>query len=576
MAQLKTIDIPVTEALETLLASEILGGLNVGSLAVLAGSRYGLLLEQQTQPTTLVGQTLPILQVPPVPGRFLGRQEEVATAIAAIQAGRSLEISGVPGIGKSAFLRHLAHHPTVTTSHGDGMLYLNRLEPFADVLHELGETFYHLYPDSYLPVGDWQTALQDVQALVIVNAPYCKVESIQTLRSLMPRSTFVVASHRARLTHGDGREVDAVWQQLALGALPWPDSLQLIEQVQDQPIAPLMQPVVEQLWQIFGGEPVRLMQLAELARLSHQQSWADWQAWLASPAASSIRSTNLPSASLQHLVDALVAMLTTPQRWILSLLVALEGASLSLEQIASITGPQEPQSSLQGLVRLGLVRPIAGRYGVPDHMRAWLLSKFDSQPWMLQGLEVMQAWSQQQPPETIVAELSVLMAFLRWAVAQKQSRAVLSLARSIDTALFLGKRWNEWGRVLQWALQAAWQASDVEAEAWAWHELGVRALLLEDVTTAYDSLQQSLRLRRGLDDRAAIALTQRNLSYLMQGTLPAGPKAAITAEQSRRQTYVSLAILSLLTFSLSLGLGLAVKQWLTPEVDGNSSVEASP
>jgi hypothetical protein len=571
MAQLKRIDVPVTEALENLLAPEILGCLNVGPLAVLAGSRYGLLLGAPTVSTTLVGQSLPILQVPPVPGRFLGRQDAVATAIAAIQVGRSLEISGVPGIGKSAFLRHLAHHPTVTTSHADGMLYLNRLEPFEDVLHELGETFYHLYPDSYLPVADWQKALQDVRALVIVNAPYCKVESIQTLRLLMPRSTFVVASHRMRLVN-DGHDPEALpWQQLELGALSWPESLQLVEQVQDQPIAPAMQPVVQQLWQIFGGEPVRLLQLAELARLSPQQAWTDWQTWLAT------MPTNDHQAALQCLVDQMVAVLTTPQRWILSLLVAMEGVSLNPEQIASITGPQEPHGSLQGLVRLGLVRPIAGRYGVPDHMRAWLLSKFDSQRWMLQGLEVMQVWSQQQTPETIVAELSVLMAFLRWAVLQKQSQAVLSLARSLDTALFLGKRWDEWGRVLQWALQAAWQESDVKAEAWAWHELGVRALLLEDVTTAYDSLQQSLRLRRGLDDRVAIALTQRNLSYLMQGTVPSGPKAAIAAEQSRRRTYVSLAILSLITFSLSLVLGLAVKHWLGPVVDGsNSSSEVSP
>jgi hypothetical protein len=539
------------DQLAVALTPEILGSLNVGALTALVGSPMGILLSLQSQPMTLVPRSWPILQIPPVPGRFVGRQLALAQAVEAVHQKRSLEVYAPAGTGKSVFVRQLAHQAEITTSHPDGILYLTQLEPFADVLHRVGEMFYHLYPDSYLPDAEWQQALQDVHALVIVNAPNCRVDSIQALQQLLPESTLIVASHHRRSV-----ALGEDWQSIGLDRLSWDDCLQLVEQIQEQALSAVDQAIVKALWQRFDGAVVRLVQLAELAKQG-QMPWSQWQVWLANAAPK-----DDPSA---YLVEQLVATLSTPQRWILGLLCALEGVSLRSTQIAGITGPQDPLPSLQGLVRLGLVRVTAGRYGIADHMQTWLASEFESQPWMERGLVVLQDWAAEQPPEALLPELPVLMAFLRWAVAQKQAAVVLSLARSLDTALVLGKRWEEWGRVLQWALQAAWQLEDQAAEAWAWHQLGVRSLLLEDVTTAYDALQQSLRLRRGLDDALGVALTQRNLSYLMRGTVPLEQRQEIRAEQSRHRTYWTLAVLSIVTFCLALGVGSLVRGWLAPD-----------
>jgi hypothetical protein len=150
---------------------------------------------------------------------------------------------------------------------------------------------------------------------------------------------------------------------------------------------------------------------------------------------------------------------------------------------------------------------------------------------------------------------------------------VLAMARSLDAALILGKQWEQWGRVLQWALQAAWQLADDRAAAWAWHQLGTRALLLDDITTAYDALQQALKLRQAAGDPAAIALTRANRDQVIQSALPTPAQAVVRAESGRQsggqsgrqsQPYAALLVISIVTFMLALVAGLAIKSWVAP------------
>jgi hypothetical protein len=548
------------------LAPVIAGSLNVGIYTVLVGAAEGLLLQPIVQPTNLVAKPAAALQIPPAPRRFLGHEAALTIAIAAIKAGQSLEIVGRPGLGKSAFLRQLAHHPEVTTSHPDGILHFAKIEPIGDLIQSLGERFYHLYPESYLTRSEWQAALADCQALVMLNVPQARTEDLRQLAQLLPQSTFVFSSQTPRLAAAGLPQSITV---ITLESAPLTVSQQLVESIVARSLTAVEAGQLAQLWQSFGGESTALIQLAELQRES-ATTWDDWQIWLVANPKLTVQMAQ------QRLIDQLIQGLDTPQRWILGLLTALDGGALTSQQIAAITGPQDPRSSLQRLVRLGLVQVVAQRYRMVAHLRPWLTRQFfSSQPWMERGATVMQDWLVAQSPEMILPELPVLMTFLRWAVEEKRSQYVLAMARSLDAALILGKQWEQWGRVLEWALQAAWQLEDGRSAAWAWHQLGTRALLLDDITTAYDALQQALKLRQALvrtmpgtatdRDLLAIALTETNQRQVIQSALPTQRKAEVKAESAdQSQSYVALLVISLVTFVMALAVGLAIKPLFTP------------
>jgi hypothetical protein len=556
-----------SESLIDRLATVLLGSLNVGRYTLRVGAEAGALLEPIGQPTNLVAKPLTTLKIPPAPRRFLGHEAALNQAIVALKAGQSVEIVGAAGVGKSAFLRQLAHHPDVTTSHSDGILHFATIEPIGDLMQSLGETFYHLYPESYLSESEWRLALADCQALIMVNAPGARSAALLQLRQLLPQSTFVVASAQPRLAASG-------WPgELAVLTLQSPDlvvSQQLVADVLGRSLTMVEQAQLAQLWQCFRGESARLIQLAECLR-EQPQAWDDWAVWLtAHPKPDRV-------VAHQRLVVQLMADLDTPQRWILGLLTALDGVSLTIGQIAAITGPQDPRSSLQRLMRLGLIQVVEQRYRVVEPLQGWLTRQFATQPWMERGLVVMQDWLTSQTPETIGPELPVLIGFLRWAVAEKRSAAVLAIARLIDSALILGKQWEQWGRVLQWALQAAWQLEDERSEAWAWHQLGTRALLLDDITTAYDALQQAWKLRQGrvrsagampsAADMLAIALTEANRAQVIQSAVPTPKQAevrATAADQQSQQTYGALLVISLVTFMVALLVGLGIRSWVAP------------
>lgn len=560
----------------SLQSTDCIGSLNVGRHHVLVGSPDGLVVQSLSQATTLVARPAAALSIPPVPQHAIASEPLLAQAVAALQAHRSLEIIGPVGVGKSTFLRQLAHHSDVTTSQPDGILYFETIDLVADVIQTIGRTFYQLYPESYLTLEEWQVALQDCQALVLINAPEARNETLLELSEMLPQSTFVFVSEQPRLAQLlRNSPVTRTVVELTLQPLPLAQLVPRLEQVLDRSLSVTEAHLFAQLWPGFQGEAARLLQVAALLRESElrqsETATAVWTNILKSPVMGD------RGQLIQVLTDHLLQSLDTPQRWILGLLTALDGVSLTLGQITQITGPQDPRSSLQKLQQLGLIQIVAQRYRVAPPMQRWLAKRFDAQPWMARGLTVMLAWVETQDAAAIQPEIPVLVAFLRWAVQEKRSDVVLPLARAIDATLILSQQWELWGRVLQWALQAAWQAADPVAEAWAWHQIGTRALLLEDITTAYDALQQALKLRQAqlpsnpeLPDRQPVAVTRNNFDRVIQSTLPLNRKAEVVAEQKRQQSNGALLVISFVTFLLALLAGFAIKPWLSPPPGSNS------
>ncbi|KAM3109158.1 hypothetical protein [Phormidesmis sp. 146-33] len=534
--------------IETTLQRETIGQIRVGHHLLSIGSEHGALLGTAEEQSLIAApQPTPLVQVPRAFVGLLGRQTEIESAIAALQAHQTVEFYGESGVGKTALLRHLSHHPQVTTSHADGILYLQGHPAIGDRLQSLFDTFYNC--PTVKPAADIRQALQDKEVLVLVDDPQLSADHLQQLMAVLPNSTFVIASQTRRFW-GEGRAI-------ALEGLSLEESLVLIERELGRPIPPENFETAKSIWHLLKGHPQRLLQVAALIRedkvafvqvLDHLQEGAE-----------------------RSLTRMILSALPKTQRWIVAALVAIGDVGLLSEQIAAITGPPNPQASLQALLQRHLIQMNGYRYCLSSSLRTILQDDFNPTPWMERTLTYLIPWAERHQSliEALLTEREIILLTLQWAIEKERHLEALKLVRSIEGALALGKQWETWRRVLHWGLQAAWALEDPAAEAWALHQLGTLALCQEDVTTAYDGLSQALALRSTIDDPIGLMVTQHNQEHLKATTLPTG-RSQFLIFGSQVRVYVALGIIASIVFGISGLVGVAIANRL-----GQPSVETT-
>lgn len=117
-------------------------------------------------------------------------------------------------------------------------------------------------------------------------------------------------------------------------------------------------------------------------------------------------------------------------------------------------------------------------------------------------------------PARVLAEAPALLQLLRDAESSGRTRELIALGRAVDAAFAWGRRWEVWGALLTDVLDAAHTSGDLEAQAWARHQLGTRAYCLGDVPQAIGLLEQARDIREQIDDQAGAAATRHNLEFI--------------------------------------------------------------
>ena len=537
----------LSNQLETIFQHETIGQLTIGNSVLLIGSAHGALLNNRADSGSFIElrQSL-IVQIPRAFAGLIGRQIEIELATSALQAKQTVEIYGQAGIGKSVLLRYLAHSPQITTSHPDGIIDLSGVGSVGDRLQTLFDTFYFSHPSVRLSDRDVRQALRAQQVLILIDDDALTAADLQQLIAALPNSTFLIASRDRRLWE-DGRSIE-------LKGLSLPDSVTLVEQELERfasrrveaSVTSPQKKTIEAFWQLFQGNPQRLLQVAALAREDKLSL-------------ESVLSQIQPDELEQSLTRLILASLPKTQRWIMAVLVAMGGRGLLPEQIAVITGPPNPLPSLQALVQRHLLQ-IEGHYYCLSSSLVEILQKVSSSnPWMERVLAYLLPWTetQQRSPNAILAEKALILHTLEWTVSQARWVETLRLVRSLEGALVLGKQWDTWRRVLNWGLQAAWALEDSVSEAWGLHQLGTLALCQEEVTTAHDALTEAISLRSLLNDQVGEQLSRHNLERLRAVTLPT-PEARPQLVANPVAVYLTLGLISFLVFVISGLVGLAI------------------
>ncbi|NJR52068.1 MAG: hypothetical protein HC780_23330 [Leptolyngbyaceae cyanobacterium CSU_1_3] len=534
---------PIPSHLETTLQRERIGQLTVGRHLLSVGSTLGTLITAATEHNPTIEPQLTFsFQVPRAFSGLLGRQAEIEASLAALKARQHVELCGESGIGKTTLLRHLAHHPNVTTSHADGILYLTEHQPAGDRLQTLFDIFYSTTPACRPSDREISQALADKQLLILLDDPKLSREDLQRLMDVLPESTFVIAS-LAQRSQGKAQVIE-------LEGLPFAESLALMERELGRSIPSERLKAAESIWQILQGHPHRLLQTAAMLR--------EDKASLLQVA------DQLEEGGERSLTRMILTTLPKTQRWIVAALVAMREVGLLSEQVAAITGPPNPQPSLQALVKRYLVQIEGHRYRLSPSLVEVLQDDFNPTPWMERVLGYLVPWAEMHrlTPEALLTERGVILHSLHWAIEKERYAEALRLVRSLEGSLLLTKQWETCQQVLQWGLQASWALEDQTSEAWALHERGTLALCQEDLTTAYDAFSQALRLRSAIADQAATTLTQHNQGQLKLLTLPALSDRRMFGGGVR--VYVALGVVSLLVFGISGWLGMVISSRLNP------------
>ncbi len=119
------------------------GQIAVGRYVLQIGEPCGASIREapRAERAHLRPRATPILQRPRLIRGLLDRQAELTAALSALDAGLPIEVSGEPGIGKTAMLRHLAHQPRAA-AFVDGILYVPaQHQPASDLVQIIFEAF---------------------------------------------------------------------------------------------------------------------------------------------------------------------------------------------------------------------------------------------------------------------------------------------------------------------------------------------------------------------------------------------------------------------------------------------------
>ena len=498
-------------------------------------------------PPTIKPRPVPLALKPKPIAKLLDRQTILPILRESLAQKSSVELYAEAGFGKTALMRHLSYEGETIRGFSDGVVYLpTGNQPAGDLLQSLYDVFYEAAPPFKPSYGQAQQALQIKDALVILDGLTLDKDQGEGLLTALRGSTFVLVSpSKERLYWQDG-------EGIALQGLPFPESTALMQIELGRALTETEKVAAKELWISVAGNPLQLRRVAAQVK-AHEQSF---EAFVAS------RHTMLRREATDDVIfQQIEAKLTPEQKKMLALLGAMGGVALSAEQTLAITQMPASAQILNELTQQHLLQTTASNhYQLSADLLEIVPQSIDLQPWLEQATAY---FSSQGASAADPSSAEAMMHLLEWTQRTGQWQSSIDLARNLDPMLSLTGQWEQWHQVLTTSLQAAEQAGDQAAFAWAQHQLGTRALAVGEPTQAASLLSQALRLREQLGDVAGAAVSRHNLGLIVPPLVAGTIGAGATGTRTRRFAG-KVAVIAGLVLGGSIATGLAVTQpWNT-------------
>ena len=419
-----------------------------------------------------------------VPRAFTGlvdRMAEIQAARTAVASGSPMEFHGGLGVGKSTLLRTLAYEPNALP---DGIVFgSTRGQATSDILQMLFDAFYE-FPEN-VKLTDTQLAghLQAVRALVLLDDVNLGREDLDLLLDAAPASVFVTAS-TSRQLWGQGASCE-------VGGLDDQDALVLFGRGLGRELTSGELESVRRFCRTVEGNPLRILQAAAEGHYERRP--------------------------LEALLEAGGrAQPAEPETKLLAAIAALGGAPVSAEHLEAITGVRGVEDVLRSLGSRGLVQASGSGFvvaglspAVDDATKESVIRHFAD--WAAQ---------MQNAPERLMRDAGAVRGAVQLAVDSQRWGYAQKLASCLQAQLALFGLWAAWAEILKLGLKAAQALGDRAGQAFYLHQLGSRAVVLDDVAAAKALLSQAESLRRSVGDTPGAGLSRSNLSRVRPRRLP--------------------------------------------------------
>ncbi len=426
---------------------------------------------------------------------LLDRENEFELLKKAAQYSNPVSVWGKDGVGKTAFIRYLAH----TLDAGNftsGLVYINAAGlGYEDLLQALFDAFFDS-DLSYKPTtaGIIQ-ALQNIKGLIFLDDVKIGRDESASILDAAPNSVFILSSIERSLW-GEGIVIP-------LRGLPESESLKLFEKELSRPLNEQEKATVIKICAMLQGHPLQILQTASLVRdgaISIENLLNE------------IVNEKVEDKSMTYIG---MANLNDSEKQILALLAAAGGNIVALEHIKGIFKDGGGEKDIQRLIALGLVQAHSPRFSVTSTLASSISAAWDLSSWQDVLLSYAINWLSQQPASALVEESSgLLIHTIKDAGERKKWRKVIQLGRALEKFMVLYKRWQTWSDILNLILTAANALNDKAVQAWALHQLGSRALFLGYAGEAKTFLTQALNIRQAIGDKAGMAVTRHNIDTL--------------------------------------------------------------
>ena len=488
---------------------------------------------------------------PPPGPLFTGREQQTADALSAIQQGRPIGFHAACGYGKTALLQHIAAVAAERYDPPDCVYLHADRDRVGDLLQDLVTRLYHGDPPVKPTPAQCARLLGQVSAVIPVDDLSAGPEQVDYLLGVLSGCSVVIGSDRPIAGLASGAD-----QRLT--GLSADDALALLSRELGRPLAGQELPAARDLADAVDGQPLHLRQAAALLREGPHSLES-----LARHAAGDVGA--LDRLSINALADR--------ERRALAVLALAAGALLPAEVVDVVGQIAELGDCLTSLHRRGLAEHDRDRFGLPvckaTSYREMLLEDLH----LGSSARELCHWLSTRNPtasESLSAAEAAL-AILEFAAEREEWATVLRLARAAEPVLFLAGRWEAWHHVLGQGLAAAKATQDTAAAAFFTHQLGSRALCLDQLDDALRLLQTALTLREQAEDRDGADLTRHNLRLLEPPEAP--PEEPRPPRRRRAGHPVALALASLLGVLALIVGGVAAASTLW---DGGSGPKSGP
>jgi LysM repeat protein len=488
-----------TEIIQADISGEINGQVAVGKYIVQIGSVHGGIvnINMAEQKPRLSARQAPVYVLPRRFARLLDRVNEVEGAAEALPAAQPVEFHAENGAGKSSVLRVLARH-ALTTAFPDGVVYLPaRNQTAADLLQSIFDALFE-YDAPYKPSeGEIRSALQNKRALIVLDDVDLSREDLESLFDAAPECGFLLAS--------PDRKLWGVGLSVALPGLPVQEGRILLERELGRSLSEKESAAADALLSNLRGNPLAIIQAAALVRERDHS-------------VESLAAATRDPKPEKKIAAALLGLLNKEERRVVASIAALNGAPLNARHLPALTQIPQVEPLLGQLEKRGLVQAAGSdRYTLAGSFSLFLRETWDLGEWRQGLLNYFRAWAEARldEPQKILEDADAILRLIEWAADAGRWQGALDLVKAAEGALALERRWGAWEQALQWALEAAQALGNLNARAWALHQLGTRALALGEEAAARQALIQALRLREMLGDRAGAAVTRHNLNVLL-------------------------------------------------------------